>query len=261
MLLCVNLLGPFQALVEGIPGIFATDRARALLAYLAIENGLPHRREVLAGLLWPDLSNTAARQNLSQTLVRMRRAICDYAAQPPFLEVSAKTIQLNGDSIHLDVANFNAWLDECEHHGHGEIAGCPGCVERLERAISMYRGEFLQGLYLENSQPFEEWLRYNRDKMSERVIRALYILTGVYLKRGYPEQALQYAARQLAIEPWREEAHRQMMRAQALLGNRSRALAQYHLCCQVLARELGIAPDPHTTALYELVKTGRMQEL
>ena len=52
-----------------------------------------------------------------------------------------------------------------------------------------------------------------------------------------------------------------MMRAQALLGNRSRAMAQYHLCRLVLARELGIAPDPSTLALYEQVKTGRVSEL
>jgi DNA-binding SARP family transcriptional activator len=77
----------------------------------------------------------------------------------------------------------------------------------------------------------------------------------------FPEQAQQWAERQLAIEPWREEAHRQMMRAQVRMGNRSQALAQYHLCCQILARELGVAPDPSTLALYKQVKTGRMNEL
>ncbi len=261
MQLSVNFLGPFQVLVDGSPAVFATDRARALLAYLALEAGQPHRREALAGLLWPEQPNTLARQDLSQALVRLRRAICDYEAQPPFLEVSAKTIQLNAGAMRLDVASFAAGLDECERHAHGEIAGCPGCVERLERTVGLYRGEFLQGLFLEKSQPFEEWLDYNREMLSQRALRALHILTGVYLTRGSPEQAQQYAARQLAMEPWREEAHRQMMRAQALMGNRSRALAQYHLCRQVLARELGIAPDPSTLALYEQVKTGRMNAL
>jgi DNA-binding SARP family transcriptional activator len=261
MQLSVNFLGPFQVRVDGSPAVFATDRARALLAYLALENGQPHRREALAGLLWPEQPNTLARQDLSQALVRLRRAICDYQAQPPFLEVSAKTIQLNTGDICLDVTSFAAWLDECERHDHSEIAGCPGCVDRLERAIGLYRGEFLQGLFLEKSQPFEEWLRYNREKFSFRAMRALHILTGVYLTQGFPERAQQYAARQLAMEPWREEAHRQMMRAQALLGNRARAMAQYQLCRLVLARELGIAPDPSTQALYEQVKTGRMPAL
>ena len=73
-------------------------------------------------------------------------------------------------------------------HAHGEIAACPGCVERLERAIGLYRGEFLQGLFLEKSQPFEEWLRYNREKFSFRAMRALHILTGVYLRAVFPSR-------------------------------------------------------------------------
>ncbi len=261
MLLTLNFLGPFQVLMDGVPAIFATDRARGLLAYLALEKGQPHRREALAGLLWPDLPNAAARQNLSQSLVRLRRAICDYAAQPPFLEVSAKTIQLNTGSIRLDVASFDTWLEEIDRHTHDEIAGCASCVDRLERATNLYRGEFLQGFHLEKSQPFEEWLLYHRENLAQRALHALNILTGVYLKRGDFERALKYAERQLAIEPWREEAHCQMMRAQAQMGNRSRALAQYHLCRQVLARELGVSPGPHTTALYERVKTGQMNGL
>ena len=33
---------------------FASNKVRALLAYLAVEADRPHRREALAGLLWPE---------------------------------------------------------------------------------------------------------------------------------------------------------------------------------------------------------------
>ena len=54
-LLSVRTLGPFQVLLDGEPVTgFDSDKVRALLAYLALEADRPHRREKLAGLLWPD---------------------------------------------------------------------------------------------------------------------------------------------------------------------------------------------------------------
>ena len=79
MALALAFLGGFQVTVNEQPAIFATDRARALLAYLAVEADRPHRRESLATLLWPDDLASAARQNLSQTLLRVRQAIGDQA--------------------------------------------------------------------------------------------------------------------------------------------------------------------------------------
>jgi len=52
--LCIKLLGTLQATLDGDPIIFKTDKTRALLAYLAVENHRSHRREHLAGLLWSD---------------------------------------------------------------------------------------------------------------------------------------------------------------------------------------------------------------
>src|SRR5205823_7130761 len=70
------------------------------------------------------------------------------------------------------------------------------------------------------------------------------------------EQALQYSYRQLELEPWREEAHRQVMRLLALSGQRSAALAQYESCRQTMFEELGVEPESETTELYERIKAG-----
>src|SRR5256885_1694173 len=70
------------------------------------------------------------------------------------------------------------------------------------------------------------------------------------------EQAIQYGYRQLELEPWREEAHRQVMRLLALSGQRSAALAQYESCRRALLEELGVEPEPETTGLYERILRG-----
>ena len=63
--LSLALLGPMQITLGGRPvGGFTYNKARALLAYLAVETGRPHQRDALATLLWPDLPDDAARHNL-----------------------------------------------------------------------------------------------------------------------------------------------------------------------------------------------------
>ncbi len=64
------------------------------------------------------------------------------------------------------------------------------------------------------------------------------------------------AARQLALEPWREEAHQQLMRALALSEQLGAALAQYETCRRVLADELGVEPSTATRKLYEEIRAG-----
>jgi DNA-binding SARP family transcriptional activator len=67
---------------------------------------------------------------------------------------------------------------------------------------------------------------------------------------------IDYATRLLALEPWREGAHQDLMRLLAGSGQRGAALAQYETCRRVLAEELGVEPGPETTALYERIRDG-----
>ena len=81
--LSISLLGPFQVTLDGEPvTTFDSDKGRALLAYLAMEADRPHRRESLAGLLWPDWPERSARKNLSNALYNLRQVIRDQDASP-----------------------------------------------------------------------------------------------------------------------------------------------------------------------------------
>ena len=106
--LTLSLSGSFQATLDGQPvTAFESDKARALLAYLAVESDRPHSREKLAGLLWPDSTEAAARASLSEALTNLRHALGDRDAQRPVLLISRQAIQFNLESdTFVDVAAF-----------------------------------------------------------------------------------------------------------------------------------------------------------
>jgi len=254
--LTISLLGPLQVTLDDKPITgFATDKARALLAYLAVEAARPHRRDALAGLLWPDQPQRKARQNLRQALSYLRQAIVEMD-DVPFLLVSRETIQFNPSGDYwLDTAAFAALAGECREHRHRRLESCLPCMRRMEQMVELYRGDFLEQFFLSDSDLFEEWAVLKREWLRREAVMALSHLTDRYERRGEYERARQYAQRQVALDPWREEAHRQLMRLLALDGQRSAALAQYEICRRALAEELGLEPTDETTALYEQIQT------
>ncbi len=255
--LSLSLLGPLQATVDdhAVTG-FKYDKVRALLAYLAVEGDHAHERAALVGLLWPDLPEDAARNNLRQTLLTLREAIGDRSAAPPFLLTSRTALQFNPVSdFWLDVKAFGEYLAACERHPHANPVTCRACASRRQAAVALYQGDFLAEFFLPDSDPFEEWALLKREWLHRQMINALAHLVAYHERRGQYADALQYADRQVALEPWREETHRQLMRLYVLNGERSAALAQYESCRHRLAQELAVDPEAATIALYEQIRS------
>ena len=71
----VRLLGQFDVKRDGKPIEIPSRPAQALLAYLLLNAGTAHRREKLAGLLWPDATESNARSNLRHKFWRLRKAL------------------------------------------------------------------------------------------------------------------------------------------------------------------------------------------
>ena len=253
----ISLLGPLRVVVHGQPVTrFRADTAQALLAYLAMHAGTPCRRTSLAGLLWSDYDESSALTDLRQALRRLRTAIGDRDASPPFLLVTRTTIAFNSESDYwLDVNAFSEALDAVRRHAHRSVETCAACAERLGEAVELYRGEFLAGFSLDSAL-FEEWMVVERERLHGQALEALGHLAAYHEAQGAYEETARYARQQLALEPWREEAHRALMRALALSGQRSAAVARYEACRDVLREELGVEPDVETMRLYERIRDG-----
>ncbi len=192
-------------------------------------------------------------------LRQLRQSLPDQHGDPPLLLTSQQTIQLNpAGALTLDVAQFAELLAACARCNHGTLGDCPGCVERYSRAAALYRGPFLAGFDLHDSDIFNEWAVIQREHLHRQVIEICFTLASHYETVAHYDLARHYAHRQIELEPWREEAHRQLMRVLALSGQRAAALAQYARCRAILADELGVDPDAETLALYEALRTGKL---
>lgn len=256
--LTLGVFGAFQVTrSNGSVAKFESDKTRALLAYLAVEADRPHRREALIGLLWADEPEPAARQNLRQALYSLRQSIGDSTARPPYLHITRDDIQFNTASkFALDLAHFNAHLAATQTHAHARLDGCGICAPHLQQAVDLYRGKFLQEFFLPDSAEFEAWAMARREELQQRALEALANLGSYYEQNGDLGATRRTGLRQLELDPWREPAHRQLMRVYAREGQVGAAIAQYETCRRVLADELGVEPSSETRELVEQIKAG-----
>ena len=247
----VRLFGNPSMEIDGVPVKgFISNKAVALVYYLAA-TGRTHRRDMLATLLWGEFEDAKAKKNLRDVLSNLRQVMGDY------LYITRQTVELNRDvPILIDGEQFLAgW----QQGGNGSEALSDTAVFQLREGIEVYNGPFLDGFYPPQAQEFEDWMLTERGRLSQLAAQMLHRLVTHFMQQQEYSLAMSYAGRLLALEPWREEAHRQMMRLLAWSGQRSAALTQYETCYRILEKELGVEPEPETTALYEQILAGEIE--
>ncbi len=262
-LLSLTFLGTFEvATASGVITGFRTDKVRVLLAYLALEATRPQRRERLAALFWPENDHETALANLRLTLHRLRRTI-DVAAPglaDTLFAITRSTVTFHAAAAQVDVLRFQHLVAECEVHPHADLHRCNVCLARLAEAVDLYGGELLAGFGLDDTPEFEEWLLLHRETLNHLGLQALHHLATAYEAQDDLKRALHYAQRQLALDPYREETHRQIMRLFARSGYASRALAQYETCRRLLCDEVGVEPDAETITLAAQIRAGKFDK-
>lgn len=237
----LELLGGFEArTADGTSLSFPTKKTRALLAYLSAHPGKSHSRSEIASLLWGYTADEQARASLRQTLSCLRKALTPTGRK--HLVILDDRISIDPATVEVDVAVL-------------ESLTAKGTPHTLERAESLYRGEFLAGFDLREEQ-FNDWLGAERAHLRVRAIEALKELLDHHMASDQPSSGLHVANRLLAIDPLQEQVHRKLMRLHLCQGERALALKQYRICRQVLQRELGIEPADDTKRVFEEASMG-----
>jgi predicted ATPase/DNA-binding SARP family transcriptional activator len=217
---------------------FPTRKTAALLAYLAYYLDREHPREVLIGLLWPEVDLGAGRQSLSVALSALRRLLEPEGAAPGAVLISDRIcVRLSPAEVETDVRELEAKLAEAD--------SAPDAAVRetaLAAAVAAYGGTLLPGFY-------EDWIPAEQERLASRYFDALDRLVELHAGAGRYAEAMEFARKALAIDPLRESAHRQLIRLYAATDQASAAIRQYQELERQLRRELDAHPSDATRAL------------
>lgn len=213
-------------------------RGLALFAYIAA-NKAPIARSKLLDLLWGDITEKQAQENVRVLLYNVRRILGDY------ISVTRSTVELNRRLPYWsDLDAFASITDERVRHDPILLA----------QILDLYEQDFLDGFYIANAPVFDTWLAEQRNYLRNKTIAGWQQLTEIYWAEKRYEESISANERLLALAPWHEEAHQRHMRLLMATGRRSAALAQYETCCRQLNETLDSPPSLETTKLYEQIK-------
>ncbi|MDX1520318.1 MAG: AAA family ATPase, partial [Anaerolineae bacterium] len=245
-LLTIRLLGPPQVLYQGRPLKFRSRKVLALLIYLVVEEG-QHQRDKLADLFWPESDQQRGRTALRNTLTRLRQAL---AAVGGFIITERSLVGFDSvQAVDLDIRT----VDEAVLNASTETP-----LEVLQSVLAQVQGEFLEGFSLPDAPDFETWATGQRERWHRRGEALFADVVGRQVALGKFSKAVETAAAWTRYAPLNEAAHRHLIEAQALAGDRTGALQAFETCQRILADELGIPPSTETTALAERVKQDKM---
>jgi DNA-binding SARP family transcriptional activator len=96
----------------------------------------------------------------------------------------------------------------------------------------------------------DEWVEEKRSYYRDQYLRMLEKLAAAAQEAREWERSLSLAQKILRDDPFREEVHCRVMRAQAALGNRVAVKEQYETLCSLLLKELGVEPAQETQRVY-----------
>jgi DNA-binding SARP family transcriptional activator/tetratricopeptide (TPR) repeat protein len=240
----------------------------ALLCYLAAE-GKRCPREKLAELLWPRSDRRHARTDLRSTLSRLRRACGEDGSEGFVLfAVEGDLLGLEPGAVELDLGRLEAAVSLARSQTSVPSLGIPlgdrianGTVEhgdllaRLEGALGIYGGEFMEGFSLGDAPEFELWLETERTRWRALFGELCEGLSRLQAGASRLEEGIGTARLWTKHAPLEEDAHRQLMELLSTAGDGQGALRAYEAFRGVLRRGLGLEPSARLAEL-----AGRLRE-
>jgi DNA-binding SARP family transcriptional activator/Tfp pilus assembly protein PilF len=208
----------------------------ALLAYLAIERPTGHqRRDTLLAMFWPEADDVHARAALRQALHVIRGALGDSAVHA----VGDEQLSLSPAALRCDAVEFD----------QAAVAG------DLARALGLYQGDLLPGLFIDGAAAFDQWLDGTRQRLRGVALRVAGDLADKALAAGDLVAALDAARRAVTIAPDDEPASRRLIAVLDRRGDRAGALAAYDTLARRMTEHFDSVPSAESRALALAVRS------
>src|SRR6266436_6058803 len=257
-LLLLAVLGAPEVVHDGSRLTFSLRKAQALLFYLAVEGGM-HSRSKLAAFLWPDSEPHDARTALRNALALLRTLLADpdaSASPHSHLRSERDLLGLNPQApVELDLEVVQQAYTEAQR-----LSTLPAEPQRAalaaqcQQALTLVRGPFLDGFWLGEEAPFDEWVLQQQRQWHMR-LQVLYDRLSCWQEAaGELEQSKATLTSWLALDPLSEEAARRLMRLHLAVEDATAAWQVYSALRSRLAQKLRIKPSPETVALADRIR-------
>jgi LuxR family maltose regulon positive regulatory protein len=245
--LTINMLGPVEIFRDPVRPLAAdawtTKRARDILCFIASRRHRRASKDTIIDTFWGESDFEAVEKNFHPTVSHIRKALnSNQPLKQNFLLYRDGDYQLSPNfSYRIDTEEFDRLVSEGETARRAR--DFDRCISSYEAAIKIYRGDFMQGSY-------DEWVDEQRSYYREQHLRLLEALAAVAQKSEDWPRSLQLAQEILRDDPFREDVHCMIMRAQAGQGNRHAVKEQYETLRRLLKKELGVEPSAETQKVY-----------
>lgn len=243
----VQCFGNFRVLLNGeeiSQERWVSAKARDLLAYFVTLRGEKIPADKAFDAIWGEKERTS-RTAFHTALSRLRNALKSGEGNPRLILVEVGEYWLDSARFRIDVDEFNSALAQARAATHSAIR-----AEWHERAVALYRGEYLQNMYY-------EWVFPERRRLTLSYLGALQELASYHLTNQSPKQAIEYIEKAIPLDPLDEDLYCLGMRAYAEVGERGNVARVYAELQSKLLAELNTVPLEETTRLYRgLVNKG-----
>jgi serine/threonine-protein kinase len=218
-----------------VSAVLAQPRRLALLAYLALAPaGEFQRRAKLASVFWPEADDAHARGALRQSICFLRHAL------------GADALPSRGDdAVRLDTAV--CWCDV----GAFQAAVA---ASHFDAAVTLYRGDLLEGMSIDAAPAFDEWLEQQRGKLWRSCAGALERVAARAAEAGDHGAAVEWWRTLVARTPESGRVVAGLMRALTAAGDPAGALQAAERHRALLRREFGATPDATVIALADRLR-------
>jgi DNA-binding SARP family transcriptional activator len=236
----VYTLGQFRVQVDGEPLSFSRKTPKkpiSLLKALIALGGREVPLDRITDAVWPDEEGDSAHDACWLALHRLRKLLC----VPEAVQLADGRMSLNPELVGTDVAAF-------EH----ALSSQPDWQEsnRIERALSLYRGDFLAG------EPDAPWAAPMRERLRGKFVHHLEWHGQEMERAQHWDQAIVWYLRGLDADPLAEAFYQGLMRCYSTQGRAAEALSAYRRLKQILSITLGIGPSSATETLARGLRAG-----
>lgn len=185
-------------------------------------------RDRLATLLWENVPSNKARHSLSHAIYAIRQVLPDMP-----IEVFGDDIVLNKEAVTVDAIQYDKLI----------------AAHRLDEALELYRGEFLDGFWLKDCKAFEEWVSHERTLRRDTARAARYSLAQRAEAGGDWLKVIELTTRLLEADPLDEAAMRMRSISIAATHGKDSALRDLRRFIERLETDFGCQPERATKDL------------